>query len=386
MITVVSRIFLPEPSAASYRLGALVRGLSASGWQVNVITSAPPRGFSKDEIAIKNVKINRRWVLRDKDGYLRGYLNYLSFDIPAFFRLLFTRRPWAVVVEPPPTTGLIVRFVCGIRRIPYVYYAADLWADAVLSTGSPGFVAKWLRRVERWSLRGASIVLSVSGELTERVVELYGIESLTVGNGVDISSFEPTGESMRGGNPYFLYAGTASEVHGAMIFVEGFEKIQEDFPEAKLLFIGHGSDRKEIERRSQEVGNGAIEFRSRMSPDEVAKWIRGAVATLASVRPDGYFRAFPTKMYASIACGTPVIYAGIGPGRKFLKSASLGWGVDYDPAQVATAMELALATPPSEIERERLASWAAENVSLDVVAKRAIAAIDSMNRTENVRA
>ncbi|MDO5500237.1 MAG: hypothetical protein Q4F67_11230 [Propionibacteriaceae bacterium] len=35
-----------------------------------------------------------------------------------------------MIVEPPPTTGLVVRVACALRRTPYVYYAADLWSVA----------------------------------------------------------------------------------------------------------------------------------------------------------------------------------------------------------------------------------------------------------------
>lgn len=82
-ITVVSRIFLPEPAAASFRLDALVRSLGVAGAKVTVLTTTPPPHLRGDGASTGRV---RRWpVLRDKTGYVRGYLQYLSFDVPAFF-------------------------------------------------------------------------------------------------------------------------------------------------------------------------------------------------------------------------------------------------------------------------------------------------------------
>ena len=45
-----------------------------------------------------------RWpVLRDGGGNVRGYVQYLSFDLPAFFRLLVQRRrTWSCPSRRPP--------------------------------------------------------------------------------------------------------------------------------------------------------------------------------------------------------------------------------------------------------------------------------------------
>src|SRR5699024_166299 len=112
----------------------------------------------------------RRWpVLRDRDGYVRGYLQYLSFDVPLVLRLLLIRRPDVVVVEPPPTTGLVTAVVSWLRRVPFVYYAADIWSEAVRTAGMPGAVATVLRLLERRVMRAASRVLATSHGVVARV-------------------------------------------------------------------------------------------------------------------------------------------------------------------------------------------------------------------------
>ena len=78
-------------------------------------------------------------VLRDEAGYVRGYAQYMSFDLPLALRLLAGRRPDLVVAEPPPTTGAVVRVIAALRGVPYAYYAADVWSDASQATGAPGW-------------------------------------------------------------------------------------------------------------------------------------------------------------------------------------------------------------------------------------------------------
>jgi glycosyltransferase involved in cell wall biosynthesis len=380
-VALVSRIYSPEPAAASFRLGALARALRDAGASVTVLTSVPPTGYDDATVEQEGIEIRRAPVLRDRAGYVRGYVQYLSFDLPIFFRLLFARRFDSIVVEPPPTTGVAVRLAAALRRTPYAYYAADIWGDAVESTAAPRLVTRVVRGMERFAISGAGVVLSISPDVTKRLVEL-GVqqEIATIGNGVDDELFLPDGESVSLDGPYLLYAGTASEVHGAMVFLDAFASVREQIPDAVLAFVGQGSERVELERRAQSFPPGAVRFEARLSPADTARWIRGATATLASVHPERYNLAFPTKMYASVACGVPVIYAGSGPGRDFVAAADAGHAVDYDVAAVAAAMIAALRGSSNSRKRARLAAWARATVSLRAVAARAVTAIAGVTR------
>src|SRR5699024_11245954 len=103
-VTLATRIFLPEPSAASFRLAALVRALADDGARVDVLTTSPGPGVEQAEDAPTDAlpaRVRRAPVLRDATGYGRGYLPYLGFDGPLGRRPRRTRRAGAVVVRPP---------------------------------------------------------------------------------------------------------------------------------------------------------------------------------------------------------------------------------------------------------------------------------------------
>lgn len=322
----------------------------------------------------------RRWpVLRDRSGAVRGYVQYLSFDIPLFFRLLFLPRPELVIVEPPPTTGVICRIVCAIKRVPYVYFSADVASTAAKGIGVNSVVVAALRLIEAWVLRGASAVLAVSEGVCEEVIALGADTSRVtiVGTGVDTDRFCSTGPAASSISPYLVYAGTISEIHGAGIFVEAFGRIADEFPSARLKMFGDGVELASIQVRAKELASGQIDFPGRVSGDDIASWFRGAVAALASVRPGrGYDFAFATKAFASIGCGTPVIYAGVGPTRGLIQDNKLGWVADWDVEQVAEAMRLALRDARSVSERERLSNWVENHASLRKVGLSAVRAID----------
>lgn len=383
-VTVVTRIYLPEPAAASFRLGALVRRLTLRGADVLVLTTLTHRLRAAERSAPGRVK---RWpVLRDSSGYVRGYLQYLSFDLPVFFRLLLSARVDVVVVEPPPTTGFAVRIVCALRRIPYVYYAADVWSDASASTGSPAVVVRLLRAVESWVMAGAARVLAVNELLAARVRELAPAARVKeVGNGVDTEIFTSNGPSAQG-RPYAIYAGTTSEWQGADIFLRALRQVREHKPDARLVFLGQGSAWDSLKTLAIELDiEDSVDFIDSVPANVAAEWLRGARLAMVSMKPDqGYDYALPTKVLASLASGTPVLYAGTGQAEQLISSApgevDAGMVVPYSVDEVAERLMNCFEVPAPSIEtRTALAEWAASTVSLDAVADRVAEVLEEVS-------
>ncbi|WP_420113215.1 glycosyltransferase [Pseudactinotalea sp.] len=375
-VCVATRIFAPEAAAAAFRLDHLVRAL-AETCDVEVLTVRAPEEYEPPP----RVRVRRWPVLRDGSGYVRGYLPYLSFDLPLALRLLFTRRPDVVVVEPPPTTGAVVRAVCAMRRIPYVWYAADVWSDAAASTGSSGIVVRVVRAMESWVLRGAAASLAVSDGVADRVRELGARDVTVVGNGVDTDVFCPEGES-RSDSRTLVYAGTASEWQGADVFVRAMPQVLEQVPDARLVYLGQGSAMAEISRLASELPDGVVRVLGSVSPAESAAWLRGAAGALVSIVPgQGYDFAIPTKVFAALGTGTPVLYAGVGPVVEILADGDLGESVEHDVDAVAASMAVLLRrTGISSGARSRRADWVLANRSLPATAARAREVVQGVSR------
>ena len=372
-VIVASRIFAPEPAAAAFRLEALTLELLARGHEVEVLTTRFENARSETRARLR---IRRAAVARSRDGFVRGYLSYLSFDTPLFFRLVTARRAAVVVVEPPPTSGLVALVACAIRRTPVVWYAADVWSDAAVIAGASRPVIGLLRRVEAFVMRRAAAVLAVSTDVGDRVRELSGREAVVVGNGVDTGVFEPGAKSTPSATtPTFVYAGTASEFQGAQVFVDAFAELLRQHPSARLTMLGGGQDAAALAARAGEFDDGALTVLARQSALVAADQMRRATASLASIVPGvGYDFAVPTKIYASSACGTPVIFAGPDAAASLVvRSAPLGWAVPYDAFAIADAMGAAIdesTAPEHTARRGQLSAWAVRNGSLAEVARR----------------
>jgi len=367
---VATRVYAPEGTAAAYRLEQLTAALESRGYSVTIYTTKAPGGpRSTDQV--------RRWpVLRDKSGSVRGYLQYASFDIPLFFRLLFAPRAEFVVVEPPPTTGLVARAALAIRRIPYFYYSADVTSAAVKTIQAPALVIKAVTAIERFVLNGARGVLAVSEGVHNELRKLMVDDSkvTVVGTGVDTSIYRPDGPRSSSQAPYFVYAGTMSEFQGSEVFVEAFVRVARQHLTVRLMMFGGGVDVQKLKKLADPVSD-RVEFLGFVDSEVVASHLRGAQAGLASVRPGlGYDFAIPTKALVSVACGTPLIFAGVGPVRDITTAHALGWAVDWDIAAVAEAMLEAAQSSNTDLA-ESTVEWLANNYSLHAAATRGCDAI-----------
>lgn len=375
-VVVTTRLFTPEVGAAAFRLKALVDGLDALGAEVQVITTTPPKGSGIFKPAYK---LSRWPVLRDAGGNVRGYVQYLSFDIPAFFRLLEAKAD-VVVSEPPPTTGVVVALSSMLLRRPFVYYAADVWTEALSAMEVPSVVKKAMGAVEGFVLRRAAAVIAVSEPVAEQVAK-FKVSSdriQVVGNGVDTSVFTSAGPAASAEHPYFVYTGTMSEWQGAEIFIQALSLVFEKFPQAELRFFGQGTDEAHLQGLAAELVPGRVHFGGVVPPELAAQWIRGAAAAVVSIKPgQGYDFAKPTKIYAAAGCGTPVIFAGQGDGAAIVAEGGLGVAAPYNARSVADAMIAVLADPTlnGTQSRNSRVRWVAGNASLAASGRVAAAAV-----------
>ncbi|MCZ0709103.1 glycosyltransferase [Microbacterium paraoxydans] len=376
---VATRLYTPEVTAASFRMEALVQAMTTSA-DVTVLTTRPPAGSvarAEDTAA----RIKRMPVLRDRSGAIRGYVQYLSFDIPLFFRLLVNRAD-VIVAEAPPTTGLVAAVAGMLTRRPVVYYPGDVWSDAVASTEAPGLVVRLMTAVERFVLRRSARSIAVSAEVAERLVAVGALPErvVEVGNGIDTDVFRPDVSPAAAERPYFVYTGTMSEWQQPDVFVRALAEL--DDVDVDIRFFGQGSVEAELKALADTLVPGRVHFGGLVPPAGSASWIRGAVGALVSIVPGiGYDFARPTKTYAAAAVGTPVLFAGAQTGAEVVRAAGLGEASDFTVSEVAQAMRRLVAQAQdgtTEHERPRRAQWAVDTVSWSTVGGKAADVVRSV--------
>lgn len=371
-VVIASRIFGPEVSAASAILRTWAEEFRDRGAEVEILTAMPPRGSVIDDPP--GIRVRRAAVKRDRQQYVRGYFSYMSFDVPLFFRLLFSRRADLYIAEPPPTTVAVVRIVGALRRTPYVVRAADYWTEAAELVTTSRFVIGTLGRIEAWALGGARMLFAAHQPLIDRFREVgIATPAIPIGFGADTTAFHYDNETPSE-TPLFVYAGTHSEWHAAGIFVEALPAVLERHPEARLVYYGNGEERTGMITRARELGvEGAVEFNAPISPAALSPILSRATVTVASLAPVAANEyALATKVYSSLTAGCPVVFAGVGPTVDFLNAENhphAGVAVAYDVEATAAAMIAAADSPLQPAERAELAQWAASKFSLGAIAR-----------------
>lgn len=389
LVTLATRTFTPEPTAAALRLGALARALAAGGDRVRVLTSRLAPSVARDARQSAGsdadpgegaglVEVRRAPVLRDRTGAVRGYVSYMSFDLPLLVRLLTGPRPGVVVSEPPPTTGAAVRIACAARRVPYVYYCADIVSDAAALAGVPSIVVRTVAGLESFALRGARRVIAVSDGVARRARDLGARDVAVVPNGVRVPDAVVTG-TPEGfptcDGPVFVYAGTVAQWLAPEVFVDAFERVRARLGDARLVFVGQGSGWEALAERSR--GVAGVDMIPAVSAEEADRWMARATATLASLRPGGYDYAYPTKILASLAQGTPVIYAGPGQAARDIAEGELGVACNLDADAVAEAMVGLASGTAAWVGAEGARAWVSVHRSVEASSRAAAAVVRS---------
>ena len=389
LVTLATRTFTPEPTAAALRLGALARALAAGGDRVRVLTSRLAPSVVRDACRLADggvdagedsglVNVRRAPVLRDRTGAVRGYVSYMSFDLPLLARLLTGPRPDVVVSEPPPTTGVAVRIACAARRVPYVYYCADIVSDAAALAGVPSIVVRAVAGLESFALRGARRVIAVSDGVARRARDLGARDVAVVPNGVRVpdavAAGIPEGFPACDG-PVFVYAGTVAQWLAPEVFVDAFERARARLGDARLVFVGQGSGWIELAERAR--GVSGVEMIPAVSAEEADRWMARATASLASLRPGGYDYAYPTKILASLAQGTPVIYAGPGQAAGDVAEGGLGVACGLDADEIAEAMVGLASGTAAWVGAEGARAWVSAHRSVEASSRAASVVVRS---------
>ena len=175
--------------------------------------------------------------------------------------------------------------------------------------------------------------------------------------------------------PVFVYAGTVAQWLAPEVFVDAFERARARLGDARLVFVGQGSGWDALAEHCR--GVAGVDMIPAVSAEEADRWMARAAATLASLRPGGYDYAYPTKILASLAQGTPVIYAGPGQAARDIAEGELGVACNLDADEVAEAMVACASGTAAWVGAEGARAWVSAHRSVEASSRAAAAVVRS---------
>ncbi len=376
-ILVLTEYYWPEPGAAGIRLRNFARELERLGVEVSVLTGMPNypwgrilepyRGRFHLRETVDGVPVERVWLYPAAGrGSVKRLLNYLSFTVLVVPWLLLRRKPSLVFVEAQPLTLAFPAWLLKVLRgVPYIYNTPDLQVEIASEGNWVG--AKWLIRLaqamERFLMRNAFAVTTVTHAFIEHFIQNRGISrnrTTFLPNGADLDKLRPLprdeayAEQLGTENrKTFTYAGTHAHYQGLEVIIEA-AKLLRDREDIVILMVGQGPVREKLKREAASAGLRNILFRD--SPfEEMPRLMSITCASLVVLKNMPAARKMRlSKAIPPLACGVPVIYAGMGESADIVRAEGCGLVVEPEhPEKLAQAIRTLADQPQKRDEMGR---------------------------------
>lgn len=163
----------------------------------------------------------------------------------------------------------------------------------------------WMRYAlrRRMLAREGTLFLTVSDALRKTALAqgFPAARTRTHYLGVDLARFNGSGEREPG---LILHVGRLVEKKGTAALIDAVARL----PEAQLVVIGDGPERRSLERRAAGLGE-RVRFLGALPADDVAKWMRRAwlLAAPSLTARDGDAEGLPTVIVEAAASALPTV-------------------------------------------------------------------------------
>jgi colanic acid biosynthesis glycosyl transferase WcaI len=328
--------FYPEPIGIGKYNGEMIEWLTENGYKCTVITSFPyypqwkvQQPYVKSSFWYKkevkyykpfydtNISIYRcpQYVPNTPTG-LKRILNGLSFflaSLPVIFKLLFEPKyDYVISVVPSFETGLLAILYKSLRGGKFFYHIQDLQIDAArdLKILKSSMLINFLFRVEKYILKHADVVSSVSSGMIEKVHKKCNKKIDFFPNWVDNKVIYPILNkaslkeefNFKKSDKLVLYSGAIGEKQGLeniLFAAKSFLK-QKDI---QFLICGSGPYLKRLIQLKNELGLNNLTFIPTQPIEKLNKFLNMADLHLIIQKADASDLVMPSKLTNILAVG-----------------------------------------------------------------------------------
>lgn len=240
-------------------------------------------------------------------------LSWGSFFVFAVWRLLLLRRcDILVTMTTPPGLSIPAALLHRWLGARLWIWEMDVYPDVLVATGglsANSLPARLLRSIFTWSRRRADGIIAL-GECMKRRLTASGVPEERIhiaANWADdklAASMAPFSPSLR-----ILYSGNLGMAHE----VETLKTVLTNLAgqsDIQFLFAGGGAARPELEAHCRDAGLSNVSFQPYGDEREFDKNLRESHIGLVTLREGCQGTVVPSKVYALLAMGRPVLFIG----------------------------------------------------------------------------
>ena len=230
-------------------------------------------------------------------------------------------------------------------------------------------------------LQKADLVLPTTKWMLEDFVK-KGIERskmMSYPNGIDPNRFsDANGEETRrkydlNDSKVVIYVGTLDKMRYLDVLIRAFSKVREKKENVKLLMVGNGRDKTNLEKLAEDLGiKEDVIFTGQVHAHEVPNFIAVGDVGVSAVPPSDFYKlSSPIKMFEYMAMGKPVVAnEEIPEQRAVIEESEGGILVKFEEESLAEGIMELLDNPEKAKEMSRKGyEWVTKNRSYEILAR-----------------
>ncbi len=274
----------------------------------------------------RGVRIERAWTTRyGKGNPLWRLADYLSFYLGASWKLLtLPRHDIVMALTTPPLIGLVALLVGRLRGMRTVALVQDMYPEVAVALGTlraGSLFTRVLEWLSRRVLRGADRIVVLGECMRERVTAKLGAE---YSSRIDVIHNWADGEKIRPldgeKNPFreehglsdsfvVIFSGNLGRVNEFTTVLEAARCLRER-EDVVFVFIGDGAKAGEIKSYARQHGLGNVRLLPYQSRESLRYSLAAGDAQLVTLAEGLAGLSVPSKTYAVLAAGRPVLFVG----------------------------------------------------------------------------
>jgi colanic acid biosynthesis glycosyl transferase WcaI len=351
-----NQFFAPDPAPTGQYLADVASEAAAHGHAVSVVCSRTAyAGSGSATSRLAGVRVFETPCVRFGHGVVARLLSYASFYLGALWHGLFSPHADAVLtLTTPPMLSLIGTILKKLRGSRHYIWEMDVYPDVAVALGvlSPrSLLTRALGIVADYCRRHADGIVVLGPCVRERLIrhglspgKIEVVENWADGVFIRPRPFPPLDPLV------LLYSGNLGLAHDTETLGAAMAQLKDD-ARFRFLFAGGGPRRQALETfcRIRSLANTAwMPYQEHESlPDHFAACHIGLVTQV----PSSLGTVVPSKIYALMAAGRPVLF--IGPSQAtpaiLIEKYRCGWHIEPGDADGAAGLLRLLAASPQLI-------------------------------------
>jgi colanic acid biosynthesis glycosyl transferase WcaI len=328
-VIILNQFFYPDHSAASQFMTDLAESLVERGVEVTALSGRagynggerlPPRDV------YKGVRVERAWTTSfGKGNLIRRLSDYLTFYLCATWKLLrLPRHDIVLALTTPPLISFVALVIGRLRRMRVIVLVQDLYPDVAVSLGvlnGRNPATRLLDWLSRYTLRNSDLVILVAECMRERVLAKIGeqfaprvrvihhwADAREIGplNGEKNSFAEQLGAA---GKFVLLFSGNLGWINEFKTVLDAALSLR-DRTDILFLFVGDGVKKASVEKFKEQHDLSNIRLLPYQPRENLRYSLAAADAALVTLAEGLAGLSVPSKTYACLAAGLPILFVG----------------------------------------------------------------------------